>query len=883
MPPPQTRHTPLRRGTVQASSVRSAAPAFGALALGVLAFAVRVQGLGAQSLWHDEGATLYYASLDPLAMVEQVAALGEIPPFYYLLLHFWLGAAGTGEFALRFPSAGFGALAVPLVFVLGRRLGGNTTGLAAAAFLTLSPLHVWQSQEARMYALVVVLSLASVYLFARLLERAEPRLVVACAAVGAAGLYTHFTFALVLIAQGFCLALWLPFARPGLRNALAAAAGSGLAVAAFLPWLRVGLLTYATGTTYWPGRLDVATAARDTLAAFVQGTSAKTVEPATLATATAVLAALGIAIAALRQRQARGVPAARLLLCYLVVPAAVLFWLLLDRPKYGPRYLLVSLPAFALAAGWATAEWAALFARRAGKGAATSSCLLDEGRREWNKAQDVGAGLIPGRTEGSAVAENRAGAEHARNGLASGGRAVLLQGAISPVRPAGIRLMLAGGLGAAGLALGLWTLGISALTLPLQSDPKFAREDFRGLAAYVAEQAGADDAVILLGGHIQLPFLHYYRSAPRPGVAPVFPLPDTLMPAVANPIQADDLAVLNQIVPGRRRVWVVRWQDELADPAGMIGRQLELAGRRVDPGRAFHGLHLEAFAVQGNPRFPLVFAPRVALEATFADSLTLLGYDLSPERPRPGDILALTLYWRVDARPPGDLIAFSQLLNAGDHIYAQHDKPPVSELYKTSQWTPGDLLKDEYRLRVRPGSPPGRYRLQIGLYDRATMQRAPVRTQPGVPPDTRLLIAEVVVEPGPPAGASADSVRHPLALDLAPGMRLLGYEVEQDTLHPGDTARVALLWHATGAVEGERMVYLALRDAKGREVARTVAPPADGTYSTSRWRADDLVRDVQNFKLGPDLVPGVYELLVAAPPAGVDSATPVAIGTLEIR
>ncbi|MHB1004746.1 MAG: glycosyltransferase family 39 protein [Chloroflexota bacterium] len=847
--PPRRHHAGRRQGpvdsfsggtlTVSENPRRFDLPSLPMLALAVVAFALRVNGLGSQSLWHDEGASLFYASLPPAQAVDMVAALGEIPPLYYVLLHYWIALAGTSEFALRFPSVGAGLLGVVLLYRLGSHLGGNTVGLTAAVFLALSPIHLWQSQETRMYAFVVALSVLSAYLCVRAFARPSLGLLAAYALVGVAGLYTHFTFALVLLAEGVALALWLPFARGRRGTVVRVGLAAILSAATFLPWLAVGLTTYASGSTYFTGKLNVFTAGRDTLAAFVQGEHARPVDPTTLAVLALALAVLGL-LAATFTRRGEARFHSLLVGCYLVVPAAALFGLLLDRPKFGPRYLMVALPAFCLLAGYAAAVIPAWFAGRRLTADRSRPVVSDDG-------------AVAMRVQ--AVA--RSGSSVPRLGLGAVG-------------------------GVAGLGLALACLWANVTAVQAQfTDPEYAREDFRGAAGYLAEQTTSEDAIILLGGHIQLPFKHYYEDAD--GKAPVFPLPDVLAPPVTKPLQYEDLAVLNNIVPGRKRVWVVRWQDELADPAGMVLRQLELSGRRVDPGRAFHGLLLESFDVLGSPRFPVVFQPRVPVGAAFANGLTLLGYDLTPEQAKPGDTLRLTVYWRAESRIAGDLVAFTQLLNAGDHIYAQHDKPPVSDLYKTSQWAAGDLLKDEYQLRIHPGSPPGTYRLLIGLYDRENMRRVDVRARPEAQAGNSLTLAEIALAAAPAGGAAAAGLAQPLSLDLAPGMRLLGYQVEQQELHPGDTARVALTWLATGPVDGDRQVYLVMRAPDGGEPTRSLAPPADGTYPTPKWRPDDLVRDVQSLKIPPDLRSGKYDLYVAAPVTGADPGAAQRLGSVEVK
>ncbi|MDH4136466.1 MAG: hypothetical protein OEW09_07110, partial [Anaerolineae bacterium] len=81
----------------------------------LLAFALRLYRLGYQSIWYDEGVSIHLAQKSLAALTAHTA--GDIhPPLYYYLLHFWLKAAGSSEFAVAFLSLTFGLLLVPLVY-----------------------------------------------------------------------------------------------------------------------------------------------------------------------------------------------------------------------------------------------------------------------------------------------------------------------------------------------------------------------------------------------------------------------------------------------------------------------------------------------------------------------------------------------------------------------------------------------------------------------------------------------------------------------------------------------------------------------------------------------------------------------------------------------
>ena len=139
------------------------------LGLTGLAFALRVIQLDGQSLWRDEVDAIRFATQPLPDLLAMFRKPGENGPLFFLGLRPWLAVAGQSEFALRFPSALAGTLAVPTLYVLVRRLTagfGRTAGrgrvstaiaLVAALLMATAPYLVWYGQEAKMYALLSAL------------------------------------------------------------------------------------------------------------------------------------------------------------------------------------------------------------------------------------------------------------------------------------------------------------------------------------------------------------------------------------------------------------------------------------------------------------------------------------------------------------------------------------------------------------------------------------------------------------------------------------------------------------------------------------------------------------------------------------------------------
>jgi len=125
----------------------------------IAALAIRLIDLGRRPFWLDEVFSAQRASLPRAALVHD-SFLNHHLPSYFLLLH-ELVPLGNPQYWLRVPSAAFGALAVMLVYLIGKQIAGRGAGLVAALVLGLSPTALAFSQEARSYTMVMSLILVA--------------------------------------------------------------------------------------------------------------------------------------------------------------------------------------------------------------------------------------------------------------------------------------------------------------------------------------------------------------------------------------------------------------------------------------------------------------------------------------------------------------------------------------------------------------------------------------------------------------------------------------------------------------------------------------------------------------------------------------------------
>jgi hypothetical protein len=108
--------------------------------------------------------------------------------------------------------------------------------------------------------------------------------------------------------------------------------------------------------------------------------------------------------------------------------------------------------------------------------------------------------------------------------------------------------------------------------------------------------------------------------------------------------------------------------------------------------------------------------PEHELDGQLAGAVALDGYDLSPDRPRPGEGFQVSLYWQA-LRPLQERYhSFVHLIDDSGERVAQSDQQPGGIYYPTTLWRLGERLRDDHYLTVPADAPPGTYRLLVGMY-----------------------------------------------------------------------------------------------------------------------------------------------------------------------
>ena len=206
------------------------------IAIGVaVAIGVLLRFWTQSHLWLDEALSVNIAKL-PVGDIPAALRHDGHPPLYYWLLHGWMAVFGESDRSVRALSGIFSVLALPLMWLAGRRVGGRRVAWLALVLLALNPWAFRYATEARMYSMVVVLALVGYLCVMNALEDDGVGWLVAVALITGALVLTHY-WALYLVAATMVLLALRLRSRVTRRRAahlLVAVAVGGLA---FVPWL----------------------------------------------------------------------------------------------------------------------------------------------------------------------------------------------------------------------------------------------------------------------------------------------------------------------------------------------------------------------------------------------------------------------------------------------------------------------------------------------------------------------------------------------------------------------------------------------------------------------------------------------------------------------
>jgi hypothetical protein len=791
----------------------------------LLALALRLYRLADQSIWWDEGWTVWLGRRD-WAWIALRTAADEHPPLHYWLVRGWDMLAGELAFAVRFSSVLAGTLAVALVYRLGQLVASKQVGVLAAVFLAVARFHVWWSQDIKMYALAVALAIVSLYLVLRILRGGSRWLWLAYVAVTAAAIYTHYLALLIVLSEnllvlivllvpiqklagrdpmpgnmggvgaasaGFADRLLLPLppaplparARGEKRRLLLGWVAAQLALLALgLPW--VYLTSQRTITWVAPPPLSFALFLR--LYATVLSLGLTThVERYTLPVLGFLLVAAVGLLPLWRGRREQREGSLLLWLC-LAVPPLLIYLLSLFKvtsfyaAKIEARYLLILLPAFLIVLAWG----------------------LDVLHRRWPLLATIAL---------------------------------------------------------------LFVLGGLLAPLPDYYAGRHRRDDYQSLVGIVQAYAQPGDAVLLHTDE-SWPIFAYHerRELPWYGV----PYRANLDPGAVD-------ALLSPIAARHPAVWLVVIPDALArDPQGLVEKWLAARYRREaniifdDKRLALYSRAPRSLHAVPPQNLAIIHPLAIALPG----DLTLLGFDLPLREFWTGETARLALYWQGQAAAEEPRLAIALLDAQGQPV--RQVRPPLKPGYPRGEWRPEEVVRGEYAVPVPSTVPGGRYSLALRLNDEdpwlrlapvSVMQRQGEPLPSSIAHPRRDNLANQVLLLG-------YDLRRPTAGGRPPAGLLL-------IIRPGEALEVTLYWQAQEPLERSYKVFVHLlgevyNPATGNRLwGQQDNIPGQGAYPTTGWAVGEVVADRYTVTLQADAPPGDYLLEIGLYDATTGERLPV--------
>lgn len=773
-----------------------------------LGLGLRLVNASAFSFWTDEGLTPLRASYPVLKILSNQIIIQDVvtkdthPPFFYLLIHFSRQVWGETDFAFRYLSLLAGVLLVPLMYQFGRRLHNGRLGMVAALVTAVNPLQIYYANEARMYTLLVLLAAAASYVLWRALQLQE----MGSENVGMAppvhgpsshgkgtttrlslyhylglyvllaglALYTHYVTIFFIAGQGLFW-VWVLWRRGYKRLLLGTAVTGALLALPLIPFTVPRLFTGAEANYYLVSPLIML---QDVVRFFHLGRS---VDFEHTAVKVINLAAFGLLLSGLYA--AKGSPKRAFLLVYLL--AAVLGLMLgslLIKPMYqGVRHIMVGSPAFLLLLSWG---------------------LVAAGER-W----------LLFRNQYSVISQRYAGRSR--------------RAAYQPLW------------GAMTIVAVMVIVGGSLVALhKYYFDKRFAKDDFRGMIAFIEERAGPND-VIIYNNAILLPLHEHYQT--RPDVA--------LTAVPLYPHLAQDVAVqqLTALAAAYDRLWFVtdppadgRDDDDLSRT--WLQAHLAQVGSYLFPAQT---TEVRVIAYETTPHAAATLpASAQPLLVEWSAWPRLAGISLNVPQPVAVPTLWFSLYWQGQAPAAGTAVRFTLQDANGFTWWAATDEWLQP---KDSAWPDSALVRQSYQLPLTPGILPGPY----------TLLAQPVSGMAGDPLAEAYPLATVEIAAGsdwpvPP------QVRQRAALAFDNGLALAKVDILDDEVRPGHTLPLNLYWH-TGPEAQPNLIYeLEVLAPDGTQL-RTQSDPLGASWLAS-LPPHTLLREHTGLYFPPEVTPGQYRL-----------------------
>lgn len=377
------------------------------------------------------------------------------------------------------------------------------------------------------------------------------------------------------------------------------------------------------------------------------------------------------------------------------------------------------------------------------------------------------------------------------------------------------------------------TIGLTLNGWQVANDPKYAKDDARGVAAYLEQHTTADDVILIEANDYTLPY--YYRG------------PASIKMIIAS-TEDEAFKQMSDAIGAAKRVWLAHWHISTQDPRGHWRFLLEQSGSMQD-WTSYHGYELYRYNMQSALREPIVDKDVLSTQ-----SIAYFDKWSGVDGQGADGALAFAVRWRR-GRDFFDKVSM-RLLNANGVPISSVDVPLLDEKGAPAwQMSPEHPIVNYYVLPIPPGTTPMTYTLTAHIY--AIESRGSTDSVvEGTLFDTDQRLGTIRLPrrldtSDPYRTLSGYHWETPTTADFVAGLALDAFAVGDKSLWPQDAVDVTLRWRKTG---GAANVIPHLRLIQGDRVWADVSSDLfERDYPIDQWADGETVIDRLKFTYPPVL------------------------------
>jgi len=265
-----------------------------------------------------------------------------------------------------------------------------------------------------------------------------------------------------------------------------------------------------------------------------------------------------------------------------------------------------------------------------------------------------------------------------------------------------------------------WLIGATVAGLLLVSNamawrsqffnPNFFNDDTRGLAAFISENATADDIVFI---DVPFPFFYYYRGD-----------------ALAHYLFVDIHSTAEELTKkaqGKQRLFWIQWSKSDTDPRGYVSFLLSKHATFLGE-CAFRGYNVSWYQLPTSVSFSLSPPPQ-SVSVVFGGQIKLTGFayggtatsnmsSVNAPQVALDSKVWIVLWWKLVQPVQENYKVSIQLRDLSGNLAAQDDRMLLNDRHlKTSLWTTEEIAINVYMLELIKGIAPGEYTIYVIVYD----------------------------------------------------------------------------------------------------------------------------------------------------------------------